>query len=520
MKIPLQAPLVVCSTAGLLLGILIGRGTAPSEPTISPQVSDISLSAAGRRNTRADSVLRPQGIEEKSSAAHQFEPVQGESGAVARIQLALRSPNQLNTLLRVLGATSQLRQEEIPEVIAMAERHEGEERELLLVGAVARWAELDPKSAAEWTKEQGRQGRSERQMFEVALAEWATREPGAAKTWIEGLESKEHREAALRGYYGGLAARDPAAAFREISALTGDRNRETYEAVFRAWAHKDAYAAGAQVALLTDPAARKTASKEVARIWGATAPREAMNWVLQLPDKELQQDVARDILTRWAIREPQEAMAHLLTLPVELRDEATPSLIEAVAGKNFDDARRFAEQLPAGNAREEALSKIAERWAARDPAAAADYARTLAPGKSRDAALGSIARFWANKEPVAAAQWIAQLPAGDGRVKATAVLVNGWARKDPKAAATWLERQPAGAGRDAGAAAFAMEVRNVDPAAAMDWAAVVEDTKQRDRVVREVLEAWQRKDRAAAKTWLESTPLIDEALRSVLLRTP
>ncbi|RYD62660.1 MAG: hypothetical protein EOP84_34375, partial [Verrucomicrobiaceae bacterium] len=355
---------------GLLLGVLIGRSTAPapSEQVVSSSSPGSGSGTSGRDKTSASKVIGGEETKRNTSGDQQFEPVQSETGAVARIQLALSSSHQISSMLRILGATSQLTKEEIPEIIALAERYDGEERELLLIGAIGRWAELDPQGGAEWIKKQGRNGRSDRQMYELALSEWGAHDPAAAKGWIEGLEDKDQKEAAMRGYYGGLAARDPAAALREISTLPGDRNRELYQSVFRSWARKDIQTAGAQAALLSDQAARMTAAREVSRIWGAEAPKDAMGWVQRLPDKELQRDLARDILSKWASREPKEAMAHLLTLPTEMRDEAASSLVEEAAKENFDDARRFAEQLPAGSARDETLMKIANQWAGRDPA--------------------------------------------------------------------------------------------------------------------------------------------------------
>jgi hypothetical protein len=47
----------------------------------------------------------------------------------------------------------------------------------------------------------------------------------------------------------------------------------------------------------------------------------------------------------------------------------------------------------------------------------------------------------------------------------------------------------------------------------------VSDTAKRENAVREVLESWRKRDRAAAQRWLESTTIIAEDLRSVLLRT-
>jgi len=45
------------------------------------------------------------------------------------------------------------------------------------------------------------------------------------------------------------------------------------------------------------------------------------------------------------------------------------------------------------------------------------------------------------------------------------------------------------------------------------------NTAHRESTVREVLQSWRGRDRTAAQRWLESTTVIAEDLRSVLLRS-
>jgi hypothetical protein len=267
---------------------------------------------------------------------------------------------------------------------------EGQERAIILVAAITRWAQFDPSAAAEWARSQAStyiKGRPPDELFEMALSEWAARDAVTARAWIDQLPD-DQKPGALRGYLGALATRDPVAALHELERLPEDvRNQRTYQTIFRSWSSKDPRAAAQAAANLSvsDAKTRSRVMGSVMEIWGQQAPREALAWALQLPKPEEQSQLIRNVLGEWVQREPEAAISQLLSLPDRLRDEAARNVIENVARNDIEQARQIAERLPAGQGRDQALGIVAVNWAGRDPGAAADFVRNLSEGAAAEA---------------------------------------------------------------------------------------------------------------------------------------
>jgi hypothetical protein len=447
---------------------------------------------------------------------------------VAQLRSENLTGSDIGRVVRMIGILSRLSKDEIPNVLAFGLSLNGEqreEREIVLFGALARWAQFDPAAVAEWTRSNSAsslKGRDD-ELLQMALSEWTARDASAARAWIDHLDDRGQKAGALRGYFATLAARDPMRALQEMERMPeNERDQRSYVAIFRAWSSKDPRAAAQTAANFpaTNENGRRQLLETVTQVWAQQSPRETVAWALQLSDPQEQANLVRNVLGGWIQRETDAAVSQLLSLPPAIRDEVAHDVVESVARKDPDDALRIADRLPPGRGREQALATVAVNWAGRDPIAAADFARNLSEEAATDA-WPKIARSWVQRgEPSAPAQWVAQLPEGAARSGAARNLMDRWAKIEPVAAAQWLQQLPAGPTHDAAAATFATEVRGTDPATAMEWAASVGNLDQRENTVRAVLETWRKKDRAAAQQWLENTNAIGADLRSVLLRTP
>jgi hypothetical protein len=513
----------------LLLGFFIGRVTQRSVPARSAHATPAPASDAGvvmfPRKANMDRTLARSS--EGSPPARREEALRNVEDPVARLAAERQSASEIGRVVRMIGILSQLSKEEIPNVLAYAVALTGdrrEEREIVLFGALSRWAQFDPAAAAEWTRTHASsnlRGRDD-DLLEMALSEWTLRDPGAARAWIDQLEDRGQKGGAIRGYLATLAFQNPTLALQQLEQSPEDREQRTYTAIFRAWSSKDPRAAAQAAANLSgaDENTRRQALGTVAQIWGEQAPRDAIAWALQLAQPQEQAQLVRNLLENWVQREPDAATAQLLTLPAFIRDDVAHDFVEAIARKDPEDARRIAERFPPGRAREQSLGAVAVSWAGRDPSAAAEFAQNLSQEAAADA-WPKIARTWVQRgDPSATAQWVAQLPEGPARSSAAHNVIDSWAKTEPAGAAQWLEQLPSGPTRDAAAATFATEVRGKDPATAMEWAVTVSNVNQRENTVRQVLDAWRKKDPAAAKSWLEGTSAIGADLRSVLLRAP
>ncbi len=529
--LPLQShfPLTlvgIASVAGALVtGLFIGRLASPDAPdsaAIAAAQSPSATAGASPLSPADDSATSEMpGRRREGASPNRADPI-------AQLKSARQVGGDIGRIMRMLGILSQLTEDEIPGVLAYAvgsPAGQREQQEMILFAALARWAQFDPAATAEWTR--GNAGKILKgkgdELLEMALSEWTARDPSAARAWIGQLTDPGEKAGAFQGYFGALAAHDPAAALRELKRPPeGARPDRAYLAIFSSWINADPRAAAAAAASLPELEGdtRRRVLEGVAQGWAQQAPRETMAWALQLAQPDEQAHAVRQVLGEWMRSEPEAAVAQVLSLPEHLRNEAARGVIEGVAQKDPADARRIAELLPAGSGREQALGIVAVTWAGRDPGAAADFARNLS-GETAEDAWPKIARTWVQRgETSAAAQWVVQLPEGAARGGAARNVIDRWAKAEPAAAAQWLEQLSPGPTRDAAAGAFATQVRETDPAGAMEWAATIGNLPQREATVRQVLETWRKKDSVAARAWLEKTNAIGADLRSVLLRTP
>jgi hypothetical protein len=82
-------------------------------------------------------------------------------------------------------------------------------------------------------------------------------------------------------------------------------------------------------------------------------------------------------------------------------------------------------------------------------------------------------------------------------------LVDHWAGVDANAAGKWLQKFPQAPEMDEPRRTFAWEIREKDPESAVAWAGTVQDQKQRDRLMVELLRDWSRRDKSAAQGYMQ-----------------
>src|SRR4030095_4490837 len=74
---------------------------------------------------------------------------------VSKLRSEKQTGSEISGILHIFGILSQLSEDEIPGVLSYAGGLVGEqrqEREIILFGALTRWAQFDPAAAAEWTR--------------------------------------------------------------------------------------------------------------------------------------------------------------------------------------------------------------------------------------------------------------------------------------------------------------------------------------------------------------------------------
>lgn len=190
---------------------------------------------------------------------------------------------------------------------------------------VRSWTELDPRAAAEWTKQLGEPEAQRALQAAVALA-WTETDPSGALAWARALPGGDIREHVLTQLGYEAARGDPVEALRLAVELspTAERNDLILHGL-RQWAAADAAAAGA--------------------------------WLLQWPESELRQRALADFAT-------------------------------VLADHDGDAGARFAvEHPPAGPEFERAIIGVIQRWSQDDLLAAQAWIETFPASPLRDHAV-------------------------------------------------------------------------------------------------------------------------------------
>jgi len=339
-----------------VIGFAIGRLGTPDRKTENISRATTTPSTMPSKEVRPDESLEnARTRREDPTAADELSATRapGPMRPLERLRVLSQNSVGLSGILKVLSITSQLSAEEIPLALAMAKNAPRELREVMLVGAMGRWAEIDPRAAAEGAR--ALKDREGNQAMEVALTEWAQQDVAAARAWIDALP-KEGRQDAVRGYLVGLAMRDPEAALREATAMSPVDARRTYEPIFSAWAVRDPRTAAAHAATLPD-GARDLAMRAVVGAWGRSDPTAALAWAQTLPNEKDRISSVSDVLRTLCANDPQLAIQQTLSLPEALRDNAARELIDPLMREGVEKARQFAESLPAGKGRDHSVQE-------------------------------------------------------------------------------------------------------------------------------------------------------------------
>lgn len=248
------------------------------------------------------------------------------------------------------------------------------------------WSRTDPSAALAYAASQS--GELASTLGNAAVKAWAGRDLNAAADWLT-VADETTRNKLSPAFLETWAAQDPSAALSwSQDNLQGTRLNQAVSAVVRGAAQKDVAAAAAMVADMQPGPARSEAAGIVSHEWFpqfmSTDPvkPELLKWL-----SGLDQDSIRAVLNQscwsWANSDPQSMKKFLSAAP----SEEVPPYIDSIL------ARTMARAHP-----DEAL-----KWAA-----------SLPEGRALDAGSAAFSD-WHGSQPDAAAAWLDALPANDSR---------------------------------------------------------------------------------------------------------
>jgi RNA polymerase sigma factor (sigma-70 family) len=233
----------------------------------------------------------------------------------------------------------------------------------------------------------------------------------------------------------------------------------------------------------------------------------AQPWIDRLPllPESSRASAVERIAGAWASQSPEDAIRWVESMPEgEARSGAVVQIASGWAGKDPHGAAQWVAAMPAGETRSGAVVQIASALARKDPYTAAEWAAAMPVDIERNLAVESVVRGWANQFLDEATSWALSLPPGETRNGAIAQAAYAWAAHDPVATAGWVASMPPGIERDRSSHALAATLARTSPHEAWQWALSIGDAEIRNNTARTLATIGGRHDPATARSWIEA----------------
>jgi hypothetical protein len=111
--------------------------------------------------------------------------------------------------------------------------------------------------------------------------------------------------------------------------------------------------------------------------------------------------------------------------------------------------------------------------------------------------------------------WLGEQPAGERRDQAAREAFSQWSRTDPRSAGAWLDAEEPTALHDPALEFKAERLAGHEPERALGWCERIQDGTRQQGCLESTAKKWYAQDAVAAETWLQQSPLDDEARRRV-----
>jgi hypothetical protein len=278
---------------------------------------------------------------------------------------------------------------------------------------IGRWAEIDPRAAADYAADMDRDHQTSG--IYTVLGLWAENDLVAAKQWALRVRDRQAHRHGVSAVAGFIAETDPKAAFAFLEELPPTEDRWFYVSSIFARLGKMNPALAAELApQMATRALRQNAVRETASAWGEKEPGKALAWYLENRSRQFEgwQDerMVETLMKEWTRTAPAEAAA-------------------------------FAGALPPGQTRTTIISKLGQGWGAADPEAAARWLQALPNSSESHGAFNSLIGSWTKSDPARAASFILSQPANRSRERLLRTLGSSWSEDDPAAAFAWARQQ-------------------------------------------------------------------------------
>lgn len=389
--------LALAATAGV--GYSLGRLTSP-EP--APRLAAVAPSSAAATSTESGAAaLAAQKSEAESDVLASW--FGGERGLTLEqvtngrpldehLRSILKQDDEVARMLGFLRVLETLKtSDELKSALdVITTDKNGRFRPTELSMLLQKWAQLEPKSAAEyaaklrdWSRFAG---------MDTVLRSWVKTNPEEAIAWAAENNPAQQQTNSLGGR--------PEDGNWAVASLIGPLSKNNLQRAIEVAASQPVSRARGRM--------MDTLIGELISQRGEDGARDA---VATLTDESFRAGMASQLATRLASKDP--------------------------AG-----AAKWAQALPAGDTRQKALTEVVGRWANQDAVAAGSYLQQLGSAPEFDSARQRYAQETVRKDPDGALTWAAAITDPKQRTSTMEDLVRSWMRRDQPAAQEWVAKSP------------------------------------------------------------------------------
>ncbi len=171
---------------------------------------------------------------------------------------------------------------------------------------------------------------------------------------------------------------------------------------------------------------------------------QSPDWALQLAESQPRSQargamIGAMISGLLAQKSQAEVRDQILALNDEsLRNGMLVTLVSRVARDDPAGTATWVQTLPAGEGRERAMTELINRWSDQDLAGAAAFLNQYPPSPETDGARQRLAETAVRNDPQSAIAWAGSITREDQRFEALSSVVRRWFRSDADAARAWL----------------------------------------------------------------------------------
>lgn len=256
------------------------------------------------------------------------------------------------------------------------------------------------------------------------------------------------------------------------------------------------------------------AASIIATEWARQDAQGALDWVNSL--NQGKSDALAAVLGELAKSDPQAAAQMLNQLSPEDRGAAYASIAGRYGAQDFSAAQAWIRTLPQDQ-QADALTAAFEGLASKSPEQALAQINSVPDGDTKNQIIPSLIGPLARTDPEAAARLISSMADEEAQRDSVRELVPAWTAQDPAAALAFAQSQQSGPVYDRAMASFVTSNHSGNPAEMMQLAETIENERERGWSVGFTAQRWMQSDADAAREYIQQSEAIPENMRDRLL---